>query len=101
MSSPLDKSCFSLTCHESLKVHYDQLARVIDTHRGVPQAGLIKHLNPIIRGWANYYATVVSKVTYSKLDYLMYQKLRAWANRRHPQKTGCLLISQQIFIFIC
>ncbi len=70
------------------KVHYDQIASVIEAHKSVPQAALIRHLNPIIRGWANYYATVVSKVAYSEIDYLMYQKLSAWAKRRHPKKNG-------------
>ncbi len=70
------------------KVHYDQIARVIETHKAAPQAALISRLNPIIRGWANYYAAVVSKDTYSEIDNLMYQKLRAWAKRRHPQKNG-------------
>jgi RNA-directed DNA polymerase len=68
------------------KVHYDQIARVIEAHKAAPQAALISHLNPIIRGWANYYATVVSKVAYSDIDNLMYQKLRAWAKRRHLNK---------------
>jgi RNA-directed DNA polymerase len=31
---------------------------------------------------------VVSKVTYSDIDDLTYQKLRAWAKRRHPNKSG-------------
>lgn len=70
------------------KVHYDQIASVIEAHKATPQAALISQLNPIIRGWANYYATVVSKVAYSDIDDLMYQKLRAWAKRRHPKKTG-------------
>ena len=70
------------------KVHYDQIASVIDAHKAAPQAALISHLNPIIRGWANYYATVVSKVAYSVIDYLTYQKLRAWAKRRHSKKNG-------------
>ena len=70
------------------KVHYDHIASVIETHKAAPQAALISRLNPIIRGWANYYATVVSKVTYSEIDKLMYQKLRAWAKRRHPTKSG-------------
>jgi RNA-directed DNA polymerase len=68
------------------KVHYDQIASVIEAHKAAPQAALISRLNPIIRGWANYYATVVSKVAYSDIDNLMYQKLRAWAKRRHPKK---------------
>jgi RNA-directed DNA polymerase len=70
------------------KVHYDQIANVIETHKAAPQAALISQINPIIRGWANYYATVVSKECYSEQDYLMYQKLYAWAKRRHPQKGG-------------
>jgi RNA-directed DNA polymerase len=68
------------------KVHYDQIARIIEAHKAAPQAALISRLNPIIRGWANYYATVVSKVAYSDIDDLMYQKLRTWAKRRHPNK---------------
>ena len=70
------------------KVHYDRIASVIETQKAVPQAALISHLNPIIRGWANYYATVVSKVAYSDIDDLTYQKLKAWAKRRHPKKNG-------------
>ena len=70
------------------KVHYEQIASVIEAHKAAPQAALISRLNPIIRGWANYYATVVSKVAYSDIDDLTYQKLRAWAKRRHPKKSG-------------
>ena len=68
------------------KVHYDNLARIIEAHKAAPQEALISRINPIIRGWANYYATVVSKETYSELDHLMYQKLRAWGKHRHPNK---------------
>ena len=71
---------------KSIKVHYEQIAKVIDSHKAVNQDALIRHLNPIIRGWSNYYASVVSKDTYSELDHLMYQKLEAWANFRHPNK---------------
>jgi RNA-directed DNA polymerase len=70
------------------KVHYEQIALVIEAHKAAPQAALISQLNPIIRGWANYYATVVSKVAYSDIDDLTYQKLSAWAKRRHPKKSG-------------
>lgn len=77
---------FITPSEKSIKVHYDQIAKVIDSHKTAKQENLIRNLNPIIRGWSNYYASVVSKDTYQKLDYLMYQKLRRWANRRHPQK---------------
>jgi len=73
---------------EKMKVHYDRVASIIESHKTAPQAALIGHLNPVIRGWANYYSTAVSKEAYSEQDHLMYQKLRAWAKRRHPCKTG-------------
>lgn len=71
---------------EKVKVHYDKIADVISRHKAMSQTILIQHLNPIIRGWSNYYSTVVSKVAYAELDNLMYFKLRAWAKRRHPNK---------------
>jgi RNA-directed DNA polymerase len=68
------------------KRHYDNIAKVIETHKAAPQSALISSLNPIIRGWSNYYSTVVSKEIYSKIDHLTYQKLEAWAKHRHPNK---------------
>lgn len=47
---------------------------------------LITKLNPQIRGWANYYQTVNSTDTFKKLDALVWNKLWAWAKRRHPTK---------------
>ena len=68
------------------KKHYDNISAVIEAHKAAPQSAVISRLNPIIRGWSNYYSTVVSKETFSKMDHLLYQKLEAWANRRHPNK---------------
>jgi len=73
---------------EKMKVHYDRVASIIESHKSAPQVALIGHLNPVIRGWANYYSAGVSKEAYSEQDNLMYLKLRAWAKRRHPCKSG-------------
>lgn len=72
---------------KKLKVHAESLRSIIKTHKTAPQWELINRLNPIIRGWANYYSAVVSKEIFSGMDKLTYQQLRAWANRRHPKKT--------------
>ncbi|MEL7038510.1 MAG: group II intron reverse transcriptase/maturase [Cyanobacteria bacterium J06592_8] len=71
---------------KSIKVHYDKIAMVIHSHRSAKQEALIKNLNPIIRGWSNYYSSAVSKEIYSELDHLMYWKLFTWAKHRHPNK---------------
>ena len=72
---------------EKQKIHYERVASIISSHKSAPQTALIGNLNPVIRGWANYYSTVVSKETYSTLDHLVYLKLKAWAERRHPKKS--------------
>ncbi len=71
---------------EGLNRHIKRIGEVIETHKTAPQWVLIKRLNPIIMGWANYYSTQVSKEAYSKADHYTYQQLRSWANRRHPNK---------------
>ncbi len=73
---------------KAIKEHYDAIAEIIDAHKSAPQAALIAKLNPIIRGWTNYYSTKVSSETFSTLDFLVYQKLSRWANRRHSGKSG-------------
>jgi RNA-directed DNA polymerase len=72
---------------QKLKIHYEKIVSTINAHKSAPQAALIRNLNPMIRGWANYYSTVVSKKAYGQLDYLMYKKLRVWAKHRHRNKT--------------
>ena len=52
--------------------------------KGISQEQLIKRLNPVISRWARYFG--VSDASYagtlSKMDYLLYLKLRRWAKRK-------------------
>jgi len=47
---------------------------------------LVKHLNPVIRGWANYHKSVVSKAVFNRVDWQIYNALWRWAKRRHAKK---------------
>ncbi len=85
-SEPLGFKTIIKPSDESIKRHYDQIVEVIRKHNAAPQSALISKLNPIIRGWCNYYKTVCSKETYSKVGHLMFQRLKRWAYRRHPNK---------------
>jgi RNA-directed DNA polymerase len=71
-----------------VKAHHHRLREQIRKLRTAPQKELIAHRNPIIRGWANYYRTVVSKAAFSKLDDRLYSALRYWAHRRHPNRSA-------------
>jgi len=72
---------------KAIKRHYQKLQSVIDVNLTTPQARLIGQLNPIIKGWTDYYATVSSKAVFSKLAHLTFIKLKRWAKRRHPKKS--------------
>ena len=72
---------------EKVKEHYHKLAEIIDNHKAAPQHTLIAKLTPVIKGWSNYYRTVCSKETFSKVHYLMVYKLFRWGYRRHPNKS--------------
>ncbi len=71
---------------EKVKAHLIKLGEVVDSHKSAPQVALITRLNPIIRGWSNYYSTKVSSETFSDCDRHFFEKLKRWAYRRHPMK---------------
>jgi len=73
---------------KSIKNHKEKLKAVVDSHKAAPQAALIRKLNPIIRGWCNYYRTVVSKEVFGELDTYVWEIIWRWANRRHPKKAN-------------
>ena len=69
-----------------VQLHQHRLADLIRHSGQLTQEDLIRRLNPIIRGWCNYYRTVVSSKTFGNCDNHLYQVLRRWGNRRHPNK---------------
>lgn len=72
---------------EKVKIHLKKIGDVIRSHKAAPQEALISKLNPIIRGWSNYYSTVCSKEIFSYCDHITYQLLKRWTERRHPSKS--------------
>ena len=48
---------------------------------------LLTQLNPIIRGWANYFRIGVAKQTFEALDDWMFKRAVRHTKRKHPHKT--------------
>lgn len=65
-----------------IAIHIQKLRDTIDAHKSAPQEALVCRLNPIIRGWCNYYSGVCSKRTFSCCEQILFSQLRAWARRR-------------------
>ena len=56
-------------------------------YRGQSLTALLGALNPVIRGWANYYRGVVSKRVFGQLDNWMFRRCVRWVRHRHPRKS--------------
>ena len=59
----------------------------IRKHINVPIEALIKKLNQILRGWANYHRHVVASKAFSRVDNYVHEMLKRLLRRRHPKKS--------------
>ena len=71
---------------KNIKNFLKKVRKVLKANMTAKQENLVGLLNPIIRGWANYHRHVVSKNTFSWVDYQIWLKLWQWCKRRHPNK---------------
>ena len=72
---------------KSIQRHKDQIKLIVSSGKAKPQEALIKQLNPVIRGWTNYFSTKVSSNAFKYLTHFTVQILMNWARRRHPKKS--------------
>jgi RNA-directed DNA polymerase len=64
-----------------------RIRQVIQSALGLNQEALLRQLNPLLRGWANYYRNGAAKRTFGAVDHYVFHQLRRWATRRHPNKS--------------
>lgn len=63
-----------------------KIKEVIKRNASSTQHDLIFTLNPIIKGWGEYYQFSAATETYRKVDNAIFQKLWRWCLRRHHNK---------------
>ncbi|MGI2298259.1 group II intron reverse transcriptase/maturase [Candidatus Cardinium hertigii] len=71
---------------EGIKRFLKKARILIRANIGSTQAIIIKLLNPLLRGWGNYYRHVCAKKSFSKIDHEIMCALWKWAKKRHPRK---------------
>ena len=72
---------------KNIKTFLAKIRKVVKQAESYRTAELIQHLNPKIRGWANYHRHVVSKRIFSRVDGAIFKTLWNWARRRHRRKS--------------
>ena len=77
LTKPSEKSIHALA---------EKTGEIIRRNRQAKTANLLKKLNPMIRGWANYHKHAVAKRVFSRVDTFIFKQIWQWARRRHPRK---------------
>jgi RNA-directed DNA polymerase len=65
----------------------EKLRALMRSLRGSNAAGVLRAINPVVRGWAAYYRGVVSNRIFSNLDAYMWRLTYRWARYSHPNKS--------------
>ena len=68
----------------------NRLATEVRALRGSNASAVISKLNPIIRGWAAYYRTVVSSRVFQSLDSYVWKITYHWARRSPPEQVQAM-----------
>lgn len=67
--------------------HLATIKDYLKTRKQAPAGQVIKDLNPMIRGWVNYYRHSNASRTFRYIGHRNWQMLWYWAKRRHPNKS--------------
>ncbi len=78
------------------EAHLDKIRELIKGNKTTKQANLIRLLNPVLRGWANYHRHVVAKETFARVDVTICSMLWRWAARRRSTK-GAQWVKEKYF----
>lgn len=71
---------------QAVQKHRDRLREIWFQSKGDSLSVLLKRLNPVIRGWANYHRKVVASRIFQKLNHWMFQRQVRYVKRMHPNK---------------
>ncbi len=70
------------------------LKELFKNSKGKPANGVVRDLNPKLRGWGNYHQGVVAKEIFSELDKYIWWKLMRWGKRTHPKKSSGWIVNK-------
>ena len=71
---------------KNVQAFLSKVRETIKSQGSVTQATLIRQMNPLLRGWANYHRSQVASKAFQRADAQVFAALWRWARRRHPTK---------------
>jgi RNA-directed DNA polymerase len=71
-----------------VKILREKIKQRVQSALALTQEALLRQLNPLLRGWANYYRNGAAKRTFSAVDHYVFRILWRWTTKRHPDKSA-------------
>jgi len=72
---------------EAIETLIKKVGIIIRNHQNKPVEALVKAINPVLRGWANYHQHVVSSKAFRRVDTYVFEQLWRMLRRRHSSKS--------------
>jgi RNA-directed DNA polymerase len=76
-----------LPVEESLAFDHAKVRSLTRRSRHRSLEALLRQLNPVLRGWCQYFRHGVSKATFGYLDAFTWRRVTAWLRKRHLRIT--------------
>lgn len=80
--------------HKSMSKITKKLSGIVKENHASKQETLIRKLNEVIVGWANYHHSACAKKCFSTIDHRVWEMLWKWAKRRHPNKCKSWIVNK-------
>lgn len=77
------RAVYTYPSKKSLTSIKDKVRRLTRRPEHRTLADLLRRLNPVLRGWCNYFRHGVSKRTFSYLDHFAWRRVYSWLRKRH------------------
>ena len=71
---------------KAVKSIIEKIRKIIVNHNEITK--IISELNPVLRGWANYFRiSYHSQATFIKIGHLVWKSMMGWVKRKHPNQS--------------
>jgi RNA-directed DNA polymerase len=78
--------CYTFPQKEKVQALIAEIRDWLKANISAKPEAVIYKLNPLLRGWGNYYRHGASKQTFNYIDHQVWKALWQWARKRHPHK---------------
>jgi RNA-directed DNA polymerase len=90
------RAIYTYPSKKSLASVMDRIRTLTGRAKHRTLADLLRRLNPVLRGWCNYFRHGVSKRTFSYLDSFVFKRILGWLRKRHPRLNMGTLVRRHL-----